>query len=156
MAASLAIGLRTAFMVLGSVIAATVIYTVATDGLPFRKELLTPWMAATLVDFYINILAIGVCVDCVQGIKLDPENYLDSFAYLFRKFLKLSPQESQQDPIYFVLLRSKRKDAVESKSILSVVSAKVIFIVLGCLMLATLVYTIATDGSPFRRELFTP
>lgn len=45
---------------------------------------------------------------------------------------------------------------MESKSILSVVSARVLFSVLGCLMLGTLVYTIATDGSPFRRELLTP
>jgi len=40
--------------------ATVVIYTVITDGLPFRKELLTPWMAATLIDFYINIFAISV------------------------------------------------------------------------------------------------
>lgn len=44
MAGALAVVLRTAFMVLGCVIAAAVIYTVATDGLPFRKELLTPYV----------------------------------------------------------------------------------------------------------------
>jgi hypothetical protein len=42
--------------------AAVVIYTVITDGLPFRKDLLTPWMAATLLDFYINVFAISVWV----------------------------------------------------------------------------------------------
>ncbi|KAL3617768.1 hypothetical protein CASFOL_038089 [Castilleja foliolosa] len=165
MASSLAIGLRTAFMVLGCAIAATVIYTVVTDGLPFRKELLTPWMAATLVDFYINILAIGAWIvykesNWIQTIiwivLLICFGSITTCAYIVMQFLKLSPQESQQDPIYFVLLRNKRKDGVESKSILSVVSAKLIFSVLGCLMLATLVYTIVTDGSPFRRELLTP
>lgn len=45
---------------------------------------------------------------------------------------------------------------MESKSTLSVVSARFLFSILGCLMLATLVYTIATDGSPFRKELLTP
>lgn len=34
---------------------AVIIYTVVTDGSPLRKELLTPWMAATLVDFYTNV-----------------------------------------------------------------------------------------------------
>jgi hypothetical protein len=32
----------------------------------------------------------------------------------------------------------------------------VVFAALGVLMVGTLVYTCATDGSPFRRELLTP
>uniref|UniRef100_A0A0E0E366 Uncharacterized protein n=1 Tax=Oryza meridionalis TaxID=40149 RepID=A0A0E0E366_9ORYZ len=48
--------------ILGAMMAAVVIYTVITDGLPFRKDLLTPWMAATLLDFYINVFAISVWV----------------------------------------------------------------------------------------------
>lgn len=42
------------------------------------------------------------------------------------------------------------------KRMFSVVSAKVLFSVLGCVMLGTLLYTLVTDGSPFRKELFTP
>jgi len=38
----------------------TLVYTCATDGSPFRPELLTPWMVATLVDFYVNVIAISV------------------------------------------------------------------------------------------------
>ncbi|CAL5048416.1 unnamed protein product [Urochloa decumbens] len=53
---------RIVFSILGIFMAAVVTYTVNTDGLPFRKELLTPWMAATLIDFYINIFAISVWV----------------------------------------------------------------------------------------------
>jgi hypothetical protein len=53
---------RIIFSILGIFMAAVVTYTVITDGLPFRKELLTPWMAATLIDFYINIFAISVWV----------------------------------------------------------------------------------------------
>ena len=36
----------------------TLIYTISTDGSPLRGELLTPWMKATLVDFYCNVLII--------------------------------------------------------------------------------------------------
>lgn len=48
------------------------------------------------------------------------------------------------------------RDGVEPKSALSVISARLLFSVLGFLMLGMLIYTIATDGSPFRRELLTP
>ncbi|XP_057794644.1 uncharacterized protein LOC131010953 isoform X2 [Salvia miltiorrhiza] len=164
--ASLAIGLRTAFVVLGCLATATVIYTVVTDGLPFRKELLTPWMAATLVDFYINILVIGVWIiykesnwilSVIWIVLLICFGSITTCAYIVMQFLKLTPQESLLDPIYFVLLTNKKREEVESKkSILSVVSARVVFCVLGCLMLSTLVYTISTDGSPFRQGVLTP
>ncbi|KAH6827889.1 hypothetical protein C2S53_016435 [Perilla frutescens var. hirtella] len=165
MAASLAIGLRTAFAVVGCVSTATVIYTIATDGLPFRKELFTPWMVATLVDFYINILAIGAWIvykesnwiwSVIWIVLLICLGSITTCAYIVVQFLKLTPQESLLDPIYFVLLRNRKRDEVESKSILSVTSAKFLFSVLGCLMLATLAYTIATDGSPFRQGILTP
>ncbi|XP_047955673.1 uncharacterized protein LOC125201551 isoform X2 [Salvia hispanica] len=167
--ASLAIGLRTAFVVLGFLATATVIYTVVTDGLPFRKELLTPWMAATLVDFYINILATGMWIiykesnwisSLVWMVLLICFGSITTCLYVVLQFLRLTPQESQLDPIYFVLLRNKKSPSTEEveskKSILSVVGARFLFSVLGCLMVATLVYTIATDGSPFRQELLTP
>lgn len=38
----------------------------------------------------------------------------------------------------------------------SVVIARIVFSVLGFLMLGTLIYTLLTDGSPFRKELLTP
>ena len=44
---------------------AVVIYTCVTDGSPFRIVLLTPWMGATLIDFYFNVAVIGVLV-CVR------------------------------------------------------------------------------------------
>ncbi|GER33925.1 XK-related protein 2 [Striga asiatica] len=164
MAASVAIGLRTAFVVLGCIITATVIYTTVTDGLPFRKELLTPWMAATLVDFYINILAIGAWIVYKESswiraliwiVLLVCLGSITTCLYIVVQFLKLSSQESIQDPIYFVL-KNKKKDEAESGRIVSVASARVLFSFLGCLMLGTLVYTIATDGSPFRKDLLTP
>lgn len=48
------------------------------------------------------------------------------------------------------------RNEVEKKSMFSVVSARVLFSVLGCVMLGTLLYTLLTDGSPFRTELLTP
>mmetsp|Transcript_1125 Transcript_1125/g.2437 ORF Transcript_1125/g.2437 Transcript_1125/m.2437 type:complete len:156 (+) Transcript_1125:159-626(+) len=45
-----------AFAVAGSVMFTWVVYTCWTDGTPFRKELLTPWMVCTLWDFYTNQL----------------------------------------------------------------------------------------------------
>ncbi|XP_051124265.1 uncharacterized protein LOC127246765 isoform X2 [Andrographis paniculata] len=164
MAAALAIGLRTAFLVLGCGSTATVIYTCIADGLPFRKELLTPWMAATLIDFYINILAIGFWIvykesswihSVIWIILLICFGSITTCGYILLQLLKLSPQESVQDPIYFVLL-TKKKDERKSRSILSVVHARILFSALGCLMIGTLVYTIATDGSPFRRDVLTP
>ncbi|CAN0928296.1 hypothetical protein LINGRAHAP2_LOCUS36403 [Linum grandiflorum] len=71
--------------------------------------------------------------------------------------MKLSPQESAQDPIYHILLRHENKTLEERKGHqVPVVVARIVFTILGCLMVATLVYTILTDGSPFRKELLTP
>ncbi|KAJ0086150.1 hypothetical protein Patl1_07967 [Pistacia atlantica] len=137
---SLANVLKTLFFMLCCLMIVTLGYTISTDGLPFRKDLLTPWMAATLVDFYINVVPLA-----------------------------LSPQESLQDAMYHVLLRNPIKyvqisseiylpnNSMEHKRKNSpVVAARILFGVLGLLMLGTLVYTILTDGSPFRKELLTP
>ncbi|CAI9116447.1 OLC1v1017589C1 [Oldenlandia corymbosa var. corymbosa] len=156
--------LRSLFFVLGCFITASVIYTIITDGLPFRKELLTPWMAATLIDFYINILAIAVWVvykesnwisSLVWIILLICLGSIATCFYIVLQLFKLSPQESSQDPIFYVLLR-KKKEGTEDKKIFSVVVARVLFGALGCLMLGTLIYTIATDGNPFRKDVLTP
>lgn len=48
------------FMVLSFTI--VLIYTCVTDGSPFRLSLLTPWMNATLVDFYWNVAALSLIV----------------------------------------------------------------------------------------------
>ena len=37
----------------------------------------------------------------------------------------------------------------------AVIGWRILFILLGCTMVATLGYTLATDGSPFRRELLS-
>ncbi|KAK7391197.1 hypothetical protein VNO78_19609 [Psophocarpus tetragonolobus] len=163
---SLAIGLRTLFTVLGLVMLAIVLYTVFTDGLPFRKELLTPWMAATLVDFYINVVALGVWIAYKESnlissilwiVLLVCLGSITTSAYIVVQFLKLSSQESSQDPLYYVLLRHPNKNGTAQRTQHScVVTLRILFGILGVVMLGTLVYTLVTDGSPFRIELLTP
>ncbi|WOG91603.1 hypothetical protein DCAR_0310852 [Daucus carota subsp. sativus] len=161
----LAISLKSFFSALGCLMLATLIYTISIDGLPFRKDLLTPWMAATLIDFYINIVAIGVWVLYKEGnwvsgilwlVLLVCFGSITTCGYIVLQLFKLSPRDSLQDPIYFLLLHDKTQIEVEKKKIYSVVSSRVLFSVLGCIMLGTLLYTLVTDGSPFRKELFTP
>ncbi|KAH7568120.1 hypothetical protein JRO89_XS07G0240300 [Xanthoceras sorbifolium] len=164
--ACLSTGLKTLFCALCCAMVATLVYTVSIDGLPFRKDLLTPWMVATLVDFYINVVPLAAWVwykesNCICAILwiilLICFGSITTSAYIFIQFLKLSPQQSLQDPIYHVLLRHSSKDDTEHKRNHShVVTARILFSVLGFLMLGTLVYTLVTDGSPFRKELLTP
>ncbi|XP_065847926.1 uncharacterized protein [Euphorbia lathyris] len=167
MAIHLASGLRSLFFVLCCVMVATLIYTISIDGLPFRKDLLTPWMAATLVDFYINVVPLAAWVlyketSLIIGailwiILLVCFGSITTCAYIFIQFFKLSPEESAQDPMYHVLLRHENKNGLEQKRKHSpVLVARITFSILGCLMLGTLIYTILTDGSPFRKDLLTP
>ncbi|XP_019258668.1 PREDICTED: uncharacterized protein LOC109236882 isoform X3 [Nicotiana attenuata] len=165
MGVSLAIALKSLFAVLGCLASAVVIYTVVTDGLPFRLELLTPWMAATLIDFYINIFAIGSWVAYKESnwitallwaVLLFCLGSITTCGYIVLQFLNLSTQESIQDPIYFVLLRRQQKTETEQRRKCSLLTARILSLVLGCLMLGTLIYTIVIDGSPFRRDVFTP
>ncbi|GMI94548.1 hypothetical protein like AT1G22750 [Hibiscus trionum] len=162
----LANGLRVVFLVLCCFMVATLIYTISIDGLPFRWDILTPWMAATLVDFYINVVPFAVWISYKESslitatlwvIMLICFGSITTSGYLFIQFIKLSPQESLENPIYHVLLQHMNKNESKPKGKhSSVVIARIIFSVLGFLMLGTLIYTLLTDGSPFRKELLTP
>ncbi|CAL1373226.1 unnamed protein product [Linum trigynum] len=81
--------------------------------------------------------------------------------YIFIQFLKLSPQESAQDPIYHVLLRPEHKRTEERRqqknkknSSSSVVRARIAFIVWACLMIAAVIYSVLAVGTPFRMEVW--
>ncbi|KAK9270287.1 hypothetical protein L1049_025865 [Liquidambar formosana] len=158
--------LKSVFSVLGCVMLGTLVYTLSIDGLPFRKDLLTPWMAATLVDFYINVVALALWISYKEPswssailwvILLACFGSITTCVYIVLQFLKLSSEESSQDPIYHVLLRYPTKDVTEKKRKVSpVVTMRILFGALGFLMLGTLLYTLLTDGSPFRKELLTP
>ncbi|GAB2270263.1 hypothetical protein Dimus_005168 [Dionaea muscipula] len=158
--------LKVLFIVLGSLMVATLIYTITIDGLPFRTELLTPWMAATLVDFYINVVPLAVWISYKEAnwltaiiwvVLLVSFGSITTCAYITLQLFKLSTEESDHDPMYHLLLRHQNKnDGDRRKNSFQLVTARLGFIVLGCIMFGTLVYTISTDGSPFRNELLTP
>lgn len=165
MAASFAIALRNLFAVLGCLMIAIIIYTVVTDGSPFRIELLTTWMAATLIDFYIHVFLIGSWVVYKESnwitailwvVLLVCVGSIATCGYIVLQFLKLSTQESLQDPIYFVLLQRQRKTETEQQRKCYLLTARILSPALSCLMLGTLIYSIVTDGSPFRRDVWTP
>ncbi|KAL3679261.1 hypothetical protein R1sor_022217 [Riccia sorocarpa] len=89
-----------------------VLYTLLTDGSPFRRELLTPWLNATLVDFYITTsvftgwiwykeptwikrLVWAILVICTGSVA--------TCWYVAIEFFKLSPD----DPPHLVLLKDR-------------------------------------------------
>ncbi|GAU13280.1 hypothetical protein TSUD_42340 [Trifolium subterraneum] len=164
---SLANGLKTLFTVLGTLMLTVLLYTLITDGFPFRKHLLTPWMGATLIDFYINVAILSAWVIYKEAnwlsstlwiVLLISLGSIATSAYIVVQFLKLSSQESSQDPMYYVLLRHPHKSSTtDPKTTCSIVATlRILFSILGVVMLGTLVYTLVTDGSPFRTELLTP
>ncbi|KAF9603981.1 hypothetical protein IFM89_039335 [Coptis chinensis] len=158
--------LKCLFSVLLCLMLGTLIYTLCIDGLPFRKELLTPWMAATLVDFYITIFALAAWVSYKVPNWISAVVWIILFVclgsvttctFILLQLFKFSPQDPSQDPMYYVLVRQDNKnDSERKKTFFSVVAARFLFTALGCLMLGTLISTILTDGSPFRKELLTP
>lgn len=103
---------RAVAFTLGLVQSITIVYTCATDGSPFRKELLTPWMTATLIDFYIliTLLAAWICYkESTWTRKLVWTVLLISFGsvtaswYVAIEFFKLS----LDDPVHLVLLKDR-------------------------------------------------
>ncbi|PKU61210.1 hypothetical protein MA16_Dca025683 [Dendrobium catenatum] len=99
---------------LGCFMLATLVYTIITDGSPFRSELLTPWLSATLVDFYVNVVAIAVWVaykesswlsTCFWVILLVCFGSISTCAYIVKQLFSISGQDSSQDPLQLVLLR---------------------------------------------------
>ncbi|GAB4845203.1 hypothetical protein Ancab_038614 [Ancistrocladus abbreviatus] len=166
MANSLVQSLKAVFIMLGCVMVATLIYTVTIDGLPFRMELLTPWMGATLVDFYINVVPLAAWVSYKEAnwfgaviwvLLLVCLGSITTCTYITFQLFKLSAEESMHDPMYHLLLRNQIKSGtVHKRNSFQLLIARAVFGALGCLMLGTLVYTILTSGSPFRKELLTP
>ncbi|GMY29649.1 hypothetical protein FCV25MIE_24891, partial [Fagus crenata] len=161
MANSLEIGLKTLFTVLGCRMLATLIFTLSIE----HRCSSFSWMVATLVDFYINVVPLAAWVLYKEPnwisailwiIMLLCFASITTCAYILMQFQKLSSQEHLQDPgylhdpMYCVLLRHPNKGSTP------VVTMRIIFSALGCLMLGTLVYTLLIDGSPFHKELLTP
>ncbi|KAJ6352532.1 hypothetical protein OIU76_001712, partial [Salix suchowensis] len=119
--------LRSLFLVMGCLMVGTLVYTIYVDGFPFRRDLLTPWMIATVVDFYINVIAVAAWISYKESnfitatiwiLLLICFGSITTCVYIFIQFLKLSPEESLQDPVYHVLLRHESK-GVEQKKLLT-------------------------------------
>ncbi|KAJ9545967.1 hypothetical protein OSB04_025674 [Centaurea solstitialis] len=72
--------------------------------------------------------------------------------YILVQFFKLSPEESSKDPLYFVLVRSHKKDHATLG--VSVVTGRVIISALGFLMLGVLIYTGLADWLPSHPKPF--
>eukprot|EP00250_Pteridium_aquilinum_P006196 c16164_g1_i1 orf=115-534(+) len=121
MVASVVAG-RLVFGLLGLLTFGTVLYTLLTDGSPFRMELLTPWMVATLIDFYVNMVPIAVWVCYKESswlsafiwtILLICFGSITTCWYITWKLFQLSPQ----DPLYIVLLRESHSRLLDSKKV---------------------------------------
>ncbi|KAL1192247.1 hypothetical protein V5N11_021055 [Cardamine amara subsp. amara] len=161
-------GLKVFLPVMFCVMLATLVYTIITDGLPLpdRKDVFTPWFATTIVDFYINIVPIAVWIvykestwfgSILWAILLLIFGSLTTCVYLFLQLVKLTTQEASEDPMCYLLLRDSIKDGVGLRDKNSlVVTARIVFGVLGCVMLGALIYTCLTYGSPFHMELLYP
>lgn len=141
---------------------ASLLYTILTDGSPFRLELLTPWLTATLVDFYVNVVAIATWVAYKESSWLSTTLWIillicfgsiSTCAYILKQLFSVSSHDSLQDPVQLVLLRKNGEGKVNWSTILL---GRIAFGVLGVIMSVILVYTVVTDGLPFRMELLTP
>ncbi|KAL4578123.1 hypothetical protein LXL04_014241 [Taraxacum kok-saghyz] len=75
--------------------------------------------------------------------------------YIFYQLWKLTPEEASRDPIYFVLARQKKRDQEVTKRT-AVATGRVIFIALGVLLVATIIYTGIMDIFVYYADLITP
>ncbi|CAI0409801.1 unnamed protein product [Linum tenue] len=133
---------------------------------PFTKDTYTTWSCAAFIEIYIHMSYLAVWIaykepsfvhSAIWTFLIFLTGCTAICSYIFIQFLKLSPEESAQDPIYHVLLRHEHRNNEEEKGkkkSASVGVARAGFIVLTCLMVATLLYSLLTAGSPFREEVF--
>lgn len=144
---------------------ATLVYTLATDGSPFRTELLSRLMVALLIDFYLNVIVIATWVCYKESNWIAAATWIvflvclgsaATCAYILWQLWQLSSQESFEDIMYNVLIKDTNKNGVQQHGKHSnIMIAKIVFGAMGCLMVVTLAY-LFSDGSPFRKELYTP
>ncbi|CAJ2629792.1 unnamed protein product [Trifolium pratense] len=111
---SFVVTLRIFFSILGAVMIGTLVYTLVTDGSPFRKELSTLWMLATLAGFYINVLALIVWVSYKESSCICTVFWIVLFicfgsvatcAYVVWQLFQISCS----DPAYFILVKHNNR-----------------------------------------------
>ncbi|RHN81619.1 hypothetical protein MtrunA17_Chr1g0201141 [Medicago truncatula] len=115
-------------------------------------------MVATLTDFYINVIILSAWVAHKEANWISLILWIISFIFLGSIapcayiVVQISKLTSSQDLMYYILLRN---DTELKPKYSFVVTLRILFSILGAVMLGTLGYTLVTDGSPFRIELLT-
>ncbi|CAH1424131.1 unnamed protein product [Lactuca virosa] len=159
------VSLKMLFSVLAFIMLALAVWGIGSDGLAPCVDIRIKWMLVTLINFYINLGVILAWIVYKESswiriaILIPSALFAGSTitsAYIATQFFLLSLQESSKDPLYFVLVRRQKEDAMGYKRGSSVLTTRVIIYALGCLMLGTFVYVLIVDGSQFHAELFPP
>ncbi|KAL8239440.1 hypothetical protein R6Q59_016007 [Mikania micrantha] len=123
------------------------------------------WLMALNVNFYINVSIVVAWViykesswitSTIVTVLLIVFGSIATCGYVLTQLFKLSSEESSEDLFYFVLVKQTKGDVTGHRRGCSVVTARVIFSVIGCLMLGTFIYLLIVDGSPFHAKVFTP
>ncbi|CAI0455983.1 unnamed protein product [Linum tenue] len=173
--ALMAAGLSTLFPSMVCFVLGAWIYVMCTDGLTVQ-DFFTPWMAGFFVDFYIYVFPFALWVLYKESnlllvpvwiLLLICTGSMGAGSFTFVQFLKLSPQEAADDPIYHALLRPEHKygsvllsvevqKGKQQHSPMLVVAACIVFTSLVGVMIATLICSVVIQGSPFRKEILTP
>ncbi|KMZ70149.1 hypothetical protein ZOSMA_1G01220 [Zostera marina] len=156
---------KAVFSLLGCSMLVFLIYTIITDGSPFRSEIFTPWLVATVIDFYINVIAISVWVAhkeysvigaIIWIVLLICLGSVTTCTYVVLQLCNISSRDPAQYLMYNVLVQHGAENDTTERKCPCIVIGRIAFGILGCIMLATLVYTLSIDGLPFRKELATP
>ena len=91
-------GLKGLFSVLGCVMVVTLLYTISTDGLPFRRELLTPYVKLSL-SISLCMISITRNVKKLLGFSWKMEFLFGKWKWVCRevnRFCKMS-ENSMED-----------------------------------------------------------
>ncbi|CAI9271275.1 unnamed protein product [Lactuca saligna] len=165
MSSPVVVSLKTLFSVLAVIMLALAVWGIGSDGLASCVDIRKKWVLVTIMNYSINLAVILAWIVYKESswmriaVLIPSALYAGSTitsAYIATQFFLLSPQESSKDPLYFVLMKRQKEDAIMGyKWGPSVLTTRVIISALGCLMLGTFVYVLIVDGSQFHSQLFS-
>ncbi|XP_076920686.1 uncharacterized protein LOC143581888 [Bidens hawaiensis] len=154
MAASTGTSVRTLFIVLFCLMIASFVYLFLFGDYLSCFDLHARWTIQGTADFTTYVVVIGAWVAykesswiraAVVMVTMYFMGSIISIGYILMQFYKLSPEEYLNDPLYFLLARRQKWEVSKGPS---VIAARIIFSVLGCLVLGVLIYTIIVELSP--------
>nr|XP_043614258.1 uncharacterized protein LOC122586325 [Erigeron canadensis] len=162
--------LKTLLSVLSCVMAAALAYGFIMDYFSTCFDPRARWMQVGLVDFLINVSPIMAWYFYKESRWIMRVMFMFILfwfgsvticGYILLQFFKLSPEQTLKDPFFFALARPQNRDddvmgASNRRGGFSVVTTRIIYASLGCLMLAFPVFAWITDGSPFRAQVLSP